>query len=409
MSRPHLRFPSLSLLGLLLATACSSSTTTGPGGPVVLEVVPDSVQLTSGDSVQLTVGALDAQGRLVTGVPVGFASSDTAIVRVTNLGLVRSVGPVGSATVIVSGAGLTAVVPVRVVAGGSPPVDSTAFRRIFLPDAGFGVAASAAGAVYVTLLNTGAVVRVNVGTAVLGGTIAVGSVPTNVVFNPAGTRAYVSAQRSQRISVIDVATNAVVDSIPVSGDPYPMAVSGDGLSIFVATNNNVLYKFDLVTKALQGSVALPATAHHVTMNPGRSRLYVATRDGGTVMEIDPATMAVLRTFVLGGRTQGLVVTADSAELWVANEFGNIQVWNLQTGTLAVVVGVSGAFGLARSNDNSTLFATVPGTGRVAVIDRANRTVTRWVLTGGTPRIVAFDPLDGKAVVANEGGWLDVLR
>ncbi|MGD0485554.1 MAG: YncE family protein [Gemmatimonadales bacterium] len=301
-----------------LSTACGSSSTD------TIVVAPPSVSLQSHDSVQLSVGVLDAKGQLLTAVPVSFHSSDTSVVVATALGWVRSIGPTGVAVVTVSGAGLATAVAVQVVAGsgggggGGQSYDTTALRRVRLGDAAFGVAASPGGTVYVTELSAARIALVRADSGTLVGNVNVGQVPTHVVFNPSGTRAYVSNQYSSSVSVIDTATRAIVDAVPVSGDPGPMAVSADGQALFVATNANVIYKIDLGTHAVLGSVSLPATSHHVAMNPSRSRLYVATRDGGTVMELSTATMQVLRTFATGGRSQGLVVTPDSAELWVAN-------------------------------------------------------------------------------------------
>src|SRR2546422_187655 len=75
-------------LRLLLGLGCSQST----GPAVTLDVAPDSLVLIRNSSVQLSVTALDGDGHLITGVAVSFASNDTAIATVTNVGVVRSLG-----------------------------------------------------------------------------------------------------------------------------------------------------------------------------------------------------------------------------------------------------------------------------------------------------------------------------
>src|SRR6267378_1347660 len=95
---------------LLLALACSTST--GPG--IRLDVSPSSVQLVRNDTVRLSVTALDGDGHLVTGVAVAFASDDTTIATVSNLGLVRSGTVLGSTIVRVRGGGAFTDVPVTV-------------------------------------------------------------------------------------------------------------------------------------------------------------------------------------------------------------------------------------------------------------------------------------------------------
>lgn len=101
-------------LGILGGMGCG--TTEPNGGVVSLAVSPDPVVLQQGDSTQLSVSALDGQGRLVTGVPVTFASGDTSIAVVSNVGRVKSRGPKGSTSVAVSGGGVMKSVPVQIVA-----------------------------------------------------------------------------------------------------------------------------------------------------------------------------------------------------------------------------------------------------------------------------------------------------
>src|SRR6267378_5188318 len=95
---------------LLLSLACGNST--GPG--IRLDVSPNSVHLVRSDTVRLSVTALDGDGHLVTGVAVAFASDDTTIVTVSNLGLVRSGTVLGSTIVRVRGGGAFTDVPVTV-------------------------------------------------------------------------------------------------------------------------------------------------------------------------------------------------------------------------------------------------------------------------------------------------------
>jgi uncharacterized protein YjdB len=105
----------VSLLGLGLGVAaagCGSSTEPRP--VAALEVFPDSIYLTRGDSVRVQVGALDSLNNPIAGVLIGFASSDQSVVTVSALGTVRSVGPTGTATITASGGGHTLEIPVWV-------------------------------------------------------------------------------------------------------------------------------------------------------------------------------------------------------------------------------------------------------------------------------------------------------
>jgi YVTN family beta-propeller protein len=234
-------------------------------------------------------------------------------------------------------------------------------------------------------------------------------VPSFIAFNPAGTTAYVANQFSDNIGIIDVASNTQTTTIPVTGDPLPVAVAPDGGTLFTTTNANQLFKIDLATNTVVGSLPLPATSHHLLVHPNDTLLYVATRDAGSVLEVNWRTMTVARTFTLGGRAQGMAIAPNHSELYVANEFSNVlQIVNLSTGAVSQVSLAGGGEGLALSTDNTKLYVGLVFNGQVQVIDRNSRTIVQTFHTGGVPREIAADPAMRRVLVANESGWVTVI-
>jgi YVTN family beta-propeller protein len=274
------------------------------------------------------------------------------------------------------------------------------------------VAALSNGTAFVTLDAANTVQAVNLATGVVAGSpIAVGQVPTFVIFDAAGTTAYVSNQYSDNVGVINVSQGTQVSTIPVHGDPIPMQVAADGSALFVTTNLNRLYKISLASKTATDSLALPATSHHLLLSPNGTRLYVATRDGGSVLEVDPSHLTLLRTFTLGGRTQAMVFSPDRNTLYVANETKPVlQSINLVSGAMAdSAVLAGGANGVALSADGTLLYASIIFGGELQVVKRTTMAVVSTVITGGVPRAVIFDAPRNQVVVANETGWVDILR
>src|SRR5206468_3077504 len=146
--------------------------------------------------------------------------------------------------------------------------------------------------------------------------------------------------------------------------------------------------------------------HHLLTHPNGNLLYVATRDGGSVLEVDWRTMTVVRTFTLGGRPQGMALSANGAELYVANEVSNVlHIITLSNGAMTSVPLRSGGEGMARGSDGKLYIGEVFA-GFVEVVDPVSRTVVRTITTGGTPREVAADPARNQVLVANESGWVD---
>ncbi len=267
------------------------------------------------------------------------------------------------------------------------------------------------GLALVTRSTVDSVQEVNLTDSTLRAAVPVEVLPTFVIFGPTGATAYVSNQGSNTIGLIDVATAVQADSIRVNGNPVPMQVTADEKTLFVTTNVNRLYRINLATMTATDSLDLPATSHHLLLRPDGVRLYVATRDGGSVLEVDPSTLTVLRTFVLGGRTQAMAFSPDRTVLYVANEVKPlVQSINLTLGSVgdsAILAG--GSNGIALDASGARVFASLIFAGAVAVIERATMTVDTTIATGGMPRAVVNDAPRHQIVVANQSGWLDVIR
>lgn len=289
-----------------------------------------------------------------------------------------------------------------------PAVSPTPYRMV-MGNRPYGIAASAAGAVYVSRLDADNTTLFDPATLASGPVIPVGYLPTDVAVNPAGTRAYVANQYSRSVSVINTATNAVVSTFAVTGDPFKVAVSPDGSTLYVGTNAGRAYKLNATTGALLGSVATTSSPFGFAFGSG-GMMYVSTWATGTVLEVNTQTMTVARTFATGGVAQELAISSDHSELYVANEdLDRVEVWNVRNGTLAASIDVEGGpFGLILDPDGSHLWASLSQQGRVALIDRAERTVQKTYDVGGIPRRIAYDPQDDVVVVTNEWGWLDVF-
>lgn len=65
--------------------------------------------------------------------------------------------------------------------------------------------------------------------------------------------------------------------------------------------------------------------------------------------------------------------------------------------------------IAVSPNGARIWVSARTQGQVKEIDKATRAVVRIITTSGAPRGVAISPLDGTAVVANDSGWVDVIK
>jgi YVTN family beta-propeller protein len=180
--------------------------------------------------------------------------------------------------------------------------------------------------------------------------IAVGDMPAEVTFSKDGKMAFVANGMSDSVSIIDVATKAIMKTVAVGKDPVGPWPGVDGI------------------------------------------MYTDCEQGMSISAIDPATMAVVRTYALGFMP-GMVATPPNGagELWVTDADAGKLVFNtvasdMKKGELAVG---GGAHGIAFSSDAKTAYVTNQLAGSVTVIDVATKTVTATIPVGKKPNGVAF--------------------
>lgn len=357
---------------------------------------------------------------MIDGIQPSLRSSDNTILTVDQSGTGHTGSRSGTAVVTASIQRLTGhdtlllsstATVVATDTATHTPGDTSILAHLPLAGGPLGVVVASAGVGFVTLDQVAQVARLDLAAPHQTAAISVGDVPSYIAATSGGAQIFVANQWSDNVGVIDPISNTQSTMIPVVGDPLPVAVSVHDNVLFTTTNANNLYKIDIATRTVSGSLALPATSHHLLVHPNDTLVYVATRDGGSVLEVNWRTMTVARTFVLGNRPQGMALSPDRQELYVANELGNVvHVINLTTGSVAANIPLAGGGeGLSLNVDGSKLYVGLVFSGSVQVIDRATRAVLKTINTGGRPREIAVDAPRQRMIVVNEAGWVDFLR
>lgn len=284
-------------------------------------------------------------------------------------------------------------------------------ERVILDARPFGLAVTGTGAVLVSRLDNATVTRFQLGTAGLAhvADIAVGFTPTDVALNPAGTTAYVTNQHSSNVGVLNLATNEQTSTVDIVGSPFRVRQVGANL-LAVTTNRGTVDFADAALGTVTEVVTTGAAPNAVVVNPAGTRIYVGDPWSRTITELDAATRAEVRVIQVGSAVQDLLISPDGTEIWYAIESVGVGVRRLDgTGTIVVIpLPPAGSFGLAMRPDGRAIVASSPQSGKLFYIDREARTLINTVESGGAPRRVAI-MADGTVIVANESGWIDVLK
>lgn len=205
-----------------------------------------------------------------------------------------------------------------------------------------------------------------------------------IAITPDGARAYVA---SGPISVIDTATNTVVDSFfPEAGSVTGVALSPDGLRAYFATNGNDVFGsgggvavVDTSTNATIRTIVLGALPGHIALAPDGSRAYVGIQAVWVNTGYGAAFIPGRSVAVIDTTTHTAVASIDLGAAGAA--------WTLQ----------NTAAGIAVTPDRSDVYVSVPRISAVAVINTSTNVVRQLIPVAAGPNGLAIVP-DGAAVL-----------
>ncbi len=273
----------------------------------------------------------------------------------------------------------------------------------------WGVAISPAGIGYVTQPLSDSIARIDMATATRLAGFQVGNRPDEVIFNAAGTTAWVTNINDNTLGVITVGSSTQASTITGLVEPLRVRLGANGAKLYVTMTNDSVAVLNASSGAPVKRIGLGGVGYGMAATPSGDRVWVSASDGN-VYEINTATDAVGRTITMGGVPQDVAISSDGSTMYVANEGGWVGVYSLASATRTDSVTVSHAFGLALTPDGTELWVTRAKDGMISIVAAAaGHAVTDSITTLGTPRHVAFTPSGLAALVANELGGAQVIE
>lgn len=152
-------------------------------------------------------------------------------------------------------------------------------------------------------------------------------------------------------------------------------------------------------------------SHMVAVTPDGARAFVANIPDGTVSAIDLTERALLKVIPTGPGAEGIDVTPDGREVWVANRSHSISVIDAATLDLIETVACPGfPIRCKVTPDGARVLVSCAQAGALAIFDRAGReetarvpTLDEWKQADGlTPIGILIMPDGSHAFVANPG-------
>jgi VCBS repeat-containing protein len=211
--------------------------------------------------------------------------------------------------------------------------------------------------------------RDNLGTVVL---------PRQAFIGPDYARAYVFENSVVNqawlatVSVIDIASNVVTQTIPFNMAVQGMGISPDGAHTFLVNNTSDVLAVDLDTGTVIATISTPNYPYDFAFSPDSSRAYVRTNSG--IVAIDTATNDIVAT-ISSPNPFNLVVSPDGARVYGASNDG-LLVFDTASNTLATIIPTGAVGRVALSSDGSRAYGM--GDASVVVVDTATDTIIRTI-------------------------------
>jgi YVTN family beta-propeller protein len=257
--------------------------------------------------------------------------------------------------------------------------------------------------------SSGTITVIDVSTNTIIDTISVGAPITGVSASSDGTKVYVTNFYSHRLKVINTATNTVSATILVGAQPWGITVSQDGSKVYVSNDSSsIVSVIDAATNIVTATIHVGALPHGIAVSPDGSRVYTANHLYGSITVINTATNMVSATISNIYNAFDAVISPDGSKLYVScsNNFGGNVVYGINTATNTVtdtIVTGNGVSGLSISPDGSKLYTGNTIDSTISVINTATNLAVATIPIGASPAGISVSPDGSKVYVCSSGG------
>ena len=286
----------------------------------------------------------------------------------------------------------------------APPVVGTVIDSISTLAASPQSIASDGTDVWLTDFSNNDVIEVDIATQAVVNTITVGSEPYDVAAD--GSHVWVTNFGSGTVSEIDASTATVIHTITVGNGP--VGIAADGTHVWVTNSNDgTVSEIDAATATVVNTITVGSNPYAIAAEG--THVWVVNSNDGTVSEIDAATATVVNTITVGSNP--LSITADSADVWVGNTVGfTISKIDASTGAVLDTFS-SGNNGycepLGLYSDNTTLWVSCAD-GWIDTFSSVTDAPDAPIGVGGSPGGVTGDGAHVWVFNGNDGTIYEVL-
>ncbi|WP_245238035.1 Ig-like domain-containing protein [Paenibacillus etheri] len=229
-------------------------------------------------------------------------------------------------------------------------------------------------------------------TDTVSATLTVGKDPNGVAFNRDGSKAYVANKFDGTLSVINTRTLEVVDVIVAPGEPVAMVAIGDKLYV-TRQKADLVSVVDIQSDSVISEISVGQRPFGLSVNPAGTKIYVANQgpeqQPGSVSIIDTATGVKEADITVGMETSATEVSPDGSKVYAVNTYDNtLSVINTATLEVESTISVGGyPYVIGLSKDGLQAYTVNYSSDNMSVIDTTTNSVIKTISLSPGPFMV----------------------
>src|ERR671911_153487 len=212
---------------------------------------------------------------------------------------------------------------------------------------------------------------------------------------------YVQNSNSNSISIVDLATNAILRNITVDGTPHNIKLSEDQLTLYILTSDRdsgTIFMLNTTSNELMKEIPTEVSVQDIAIFNGT--MYASDVLGGKVLVMN-VNGTLIDEINVGSRPQYMEVRPDGQVLYVTRLGGPISVVDLeQKIVIKEIDSGSMPHRLSFTNEGAILFVVNSESDTLSVIDSRKHEIIKTIPVGDSPGHVALNPDDTLAYVTN---------
>jgi YVTN family beta-propeller protein len=258
------------------------------------------------------------------------------------------------------------------------------------------------GTIYVTMYGDDNITVIDQATHAIKNTIPIGKGPAVMVATPDNKKLYTADWLGNTISSVDIATSTV-KSIALDGRPWAIAMSPVGTMVYAALTSNKVVGVDTTTDAITSTIdTSPDYQESLIVGTDGKTLYVDPTTGGlnpgNTLEALATDGGVVHPPITVGNTPAFAsISPDGSRVYTLNFLdGTVSVVDTTSWSLLATIDTGSGSQpiISSSTPNGLLVVTNFGLGNLVTVDYATNKIVHTLAVDGRPVGVGGYNADG---------------